>query len=176
MSADPAFEAWLKALPASPKEGGCVVRCVVRPRSGARELVDELAVDPRHGVAGDLFGIGRPGSPKRQVSLINAHVLASFAGPDPERAAQSGDNLVVDLDLSEENLPAGTRLTAGSAELEISDVVYDPCGAFQERFGAEAMRLALCALRHGLRGRGVLCSVVRAGTIRAGDAIAVRRP
>ena len=176
MSADPAFEAWLKALPPSPKDAGRVVRCVVRPRSGARELVEEIAVDPKLGVAGDLFGLGRRGSPKRQVSLINAHVLASFAGPDPLRAAQSGDNLVVDLDLSEENLPAGTRLAAGTAELEVSDIVYDPCGAFQERFGSEAVRLALAAMRRGLRGRGVLCSVVRPGTIRAGDAIGVRRP
>jgi hypothetical protein len=31
-------------------------------------------------------------------------------------------------------------------------------------------------MERGLRGRGVLCSVVRAGTIRAGDAIDVRRP
>lgn len=176
MTADPALEAWLKALPASPKDRGRVVRCVLRPRPGVRELKDEVAVDPEHGVLGDRWRARGPDSARRQVSLINAHVLATFAGPDSMRAALSGDNLAVDLDLSVANLPPGTRLAAGTAELEVADLLYDPCGAFTLRFGAEATRLALAAMERGLRGRGVLCSVVRAGTIRAGDPIDVRRP
>ena len=176
MTAYAALEAWLQALPPSPKDRGSVVRCVVRPRVGVRELRDEVALEPGRGVLGDRYGAKGQGRPGRQVSLINAHVLDSFAGSDPKRAAQSGDNLVVDLDLSEANLPAGTRLAAGTAELEVTDVVYDPCGAFTRRFGAEATRLALAAMERGLRGRGVLCSVVRAGTVRAGDALLVRRP
>jgi len=175
MSEDPAFEAWLEALPASPKDRGRVVRCVRRPRPGARELALAVEVDTVGGVVGDYWK-PRDASDLRQVSLINTHVLASFAGTDPERAALSGDNLEVDLDLSLANLPPGTRLAAGSALLAVLDRTYDPCGSFARRFGQEAKRLALAAMERGLRGRGVLCSVVRAGTIRAGDPIDVRRP
>ena len=41
-----------------------------------------------------------------------AELIAGDAGPDSW--AQAGDQLYVDLDLSEENLPAGSRLAVGS--------------------------------------------------------------
>ena len=88
----------------------------------------------------------------------------------------SGDNLEVDLDLTEANLPVGTRLTIGSAQLEVSADPHRPCKKFHERYGASAVKKVARANKRGRRGRGLLASVLSAGEIRAGDVIRVERP
>ena len=57
----------------------------------------------------------------------------------------AGDQLYLDLDLSHDNLPAGTRLTIGDpavrgAVIEVTEPPHTGCAKFVERFGAEAMR------------------------------------
>jgi MOSC domain-containing protein YiiM len=102
-------------------------------------------------------------------------VLRSLADGDVERMALAGDNLHVDLDLSEANLPAGTRLVAGDVVLEVTDEPHRPCRSFVERFGATGAKKVARANRTGKRGRGVMARVVRAGTIRVGDTLEVER-
>ena len=114
------------------------------------------------------------GSEGTQVSLINIHVLRSLA-QDEEQGVLSGDNLQVDLDLTEENLPIGTQLEIGSAVLEVSEVVHRPCERFVERFGAAAAKKVARANRRTHRGRGVLCRIVQGGEIDVGDKIRVVR-
>jgi MOSC domain-containing protein YiiM len=109
------------------------------------------------------------------VSVVNVHVIDALA-EDSEHAALCGDNLHVDLDLSEANLPTGTRLVVGSAVLEVTAKPHRPCRHFVARFGAMAAKRVARATRIGRRGRGVLCRVVRAGRIAAGDSILVERP
>jgi len=170
---------WWRRLPSSPKDRGRVVGLVVRTGeagAGGRETPAAIRVEPGAGVVGDSFA-RHPKAPEgAQVSLINAHVLRSLAGADPRRAALAGDNLQVDLDLSEANLPVGTRLGVGGAWLEVSEVPHRPCRSFAERFGVLAARRVARANRMGRRGRGVLCRVVAGGEIRVGDTIEVRRP
>jgi MOSC domain-containing protein YiiM len=103
------------------------------------------------------------------------HVLRSLCDGDPERMALSGDNLQVDLDLSERNLPVGTRLMIGDALLEISPEPHRPCRSFHGRFGATGAKKVARANKTGHRGRGVLCRVLRAGTIIVGDRIELDR-
>jgi MOSC domain-containing protein YiiM len=110
-----------------------------------------------------------------EVSLVNVHLLRAISGGDEERGALSGDNLQVDLDLSEENLSVGTRLSIGEAVLEVSDVEHLPCRHFVERFGKTATKRVARANKLGLRGRGVLCHVRVQGKIRVGDQIIVER-
>ncbi|HEV3463636.1 MAG TPA: MOSC domain-containing protein, partial [Actinomycetota bacterium] len=77
----------------------------------------------------------------------------------------------VDLDLSEANLPPGTRLALGSAVIEISDKPHRGCKKFAERFGQEALRFVNSPVGRELRLRGVNAKVVATGTVRVGDAI-----
>src|SRR5262245_28076862 len=130
------FDRWFARLPRSPRDAGTVSRLVVRPKHGERESPAAIEVSPEGGVHGDRWASEPRSKAENQVSLINVHVIESLAGRDPERSILSGDNLHVDLDLSEENLPAGTLLHIGSAVLEITPLPHRPCRNFVERFGA----------------------------------------
>lgn len=173
------FDRWWDQLPRSPRDVGAVVGLVLRPPglgTGARERVETLRVTVEGGVEGDRWSVDEERLGADHVSLINVHVLASVAGDDPDRRALSGDNLHVDLDLTEENLPVGTLLEVGSAVLEVSSQPHQPCAKFHERYGETAVKRVLRANRRGRRGRGVLCTVHRAGELRVGDRIHVVRP
>jgi MOSC domain-containing protein YiiM len=173
------FDRWIRRLPSSPQDEGRVEGLVIRPdgsEAGARAQVERVAVFPERGVAGDRWAESPYATPGNEVSIINVHFLRKIAGGDPERMASSGDNLHVDLDLSQENLPTGTRLIVGSAVLEVSEVEHHPCRQFVERFGQTATKRVARANRLGLRGRGVLCHVREGGEIAAGDTITVERP
>jgi serine/threonine protein kinase len=61
---------------------------------------------------------GRP-HPDVQTCIMNARVIRAIAGAR-ENWAPAGDNLFLDLDLSPANLPPGTRLRLGEAELVIA--------------------------------------------------------
>jgi MOSC domain-containing protein YiiM len=168
------FDRWFERLTASPFDVGLVERCVVRPSRGVRLTPTEIRLTPEGGIEGDRWIHDEHRRPGNQVSLMNVHVLRSIAG-DESRMPLAGDNLLVDLDLSEENLPPGTRLEIGDAELMISNDPHRPCRHFHERFGAKNVKRVVRANRVGRRGRGVLAQVVKAGTIRVGDKIHVRR-
>lgn len=171
------FDPWWKALPKSPKDQGRVERLVVRPRHGApkeRTTPDSIELVPGEGILGDRWIDDAHGSEATAVSLINVHVLRSLSAND-EQAILSGDNLHVDLDLTEDNLPVGTRLEIGRTLLEVSEAVHRPCKSFVERFGATAAKKVARANRKERRGRGVLCRILQGGTIHIGDSIRVVR-
>jgi len=156
-----------------------VAGLVVRPdgsEAGERRLVERVEVVPESGVEGDRWAESPYATEGNEVSVINVHLLRAIADSDPERMARSGDNLHVDLDLSQENLPVGTRLLVGGAVLEVSEVEHCPCGPFIERYGKVATKRVARANRLGLRGRGVLCHVRERGQIELGDTISVERP
>lgn len=170
---------WWRRLPASPDDGGAVARIVQRPRGaapGARAILARARVTPEDGLVGDRWVDAPERSLDNQVSLVNSRVALALAAGDAQRAAETGDNLHVDLCLAEENLPVGTRLHVGGAVLEVSPQPHRPCRKFHQRFGATAAQRVARANRRGLRGRGLLCRVVQAGEISLGDAIRVERP
>ena len=172
------FDGWIRRLPASPKDGGTVDGLVIRPEGsgeGERRRVESAVVVPESGVEGDRWAASPYATAGNEVSLINSHILRAISDGDADRGALSGDNLQVDLDLSQENLPVGTRLSIGDAVLEVSDVEHRPCGQFVERFGKTATKRVARANRLGLRGRGVMCHVRVRGEIRVGDQISVER-
>ncbi len=170
------FDLWYRALPKSPRDAGRVVRCVVRPEKGGRAAPSAITLSVEGGIEGDRWTTDPHKRPGNQVSLINVHVIDSLAEHDPERACLSGDNLHVDLDLTEENLPVGTTLTIGTCVLEVSSEPHRPCQLFHGRFGASAVKKVARANRVGRRGRGVLTSILTEGQIRVGDVIYVKRP
>lgn len=153
-----------------------MVRCVVRPSAGVRRAQDAIELTIEAGVVGDRWSTDPHGRPGNQVSLINVHVIDSLSDGDAERARTSGDNLHVDLDLTEANLPVGTTLTIGEVVLEVSSEPHRPCKLFHQRFGATGVKKVARANRMARRGRGVLTRVAHGGTIKVGDVIYVKRP
>ena len=89
-----------------------------RPKTSAESLA-EAQLTPEGGIDGDRWvrdsyyrlHDGRS-DPRCQVSLMNARFLRQIAGGN-DAMCLAGDNLIVDLDLSEDNLPAGSQLTIG---------------------------------------------------------------
>jgi MOSC domain-containing protein YiiM len=75
------------------------------------------------------------------------------------------------MDLSAENLPAGTRLTLGSAIIEVTAPPHLGCQKFVARFGKEAMKFVNSPVGRELRLRGLHARVLQAGKIGAGQLV-----
>jgi MOSC domain-containing protein YiiM len=73
------------------------------------------------------------------------------------------------LDLSDENLPPGTRLAIGSAIVEVTDQPHTGCKKFVERFGLEALKFVNSPIGKQLHLRGINAKVVKSGVIRVND-------
>ena len=101
---------------------------------------------------------------------MNARFLEVIS-ESPERMNLAGDNLIVDLDLSESNLPAGTRLRIGETVVEVTSLPHTACKKFHGRYGKEAQVLANSAEGRALRLRGLYARIVQGGEVRLGDAV-----
>jgi MOSC domain-containing protein YiiM len=171
------LDAGLDDIRRSPQDGGTVELIVARPGTGEREEVAEATLDPAVGLVGDNWQARGSrhtddGSAEleRQVTLMNARAVALLAA-DPSRRALAGDQLYVDLDLGEANLPAGTRLRLGGAVLEVSPLPHTGCAKFIERFGRDAGRWVNVGAGKELNLRGINARVVEGGTVRVGDPV-----
>lgn len=171
------LEAAIDHIRASPTDAGIVELIVRRPAVDEREVLDEADLDPAFGVVGDTWNIR--GSRRTddgsshldmQLNVMNSRVVALIA-QDPGRRALAGDQLYVDLDLSADNLPAGTRLTLGTATIEITDQPHTGCAKFTQRFGLDAFRWVNSEEGMRLRLRGLNARVVVPGIVRRGDTI-----
>jgi MOSC domain-containing protein YiiM len=161
----------------SPADSGVLTLIVRRPEAGAREVPADATLDTGDGLVGDNWRTRgsnhtADGSahPDRQLTIMNSRAVALVCA-DPARWPLAGDQLYVDLDLRAENLPAGTRLVIGEAELEVTPEPHTGCGKFVERFGVDAMKLVNSPAGRALNLRGVYAKVVRRGVIRVGDAV-----
>jgi len=96
-------------------------------------------------------------------------INASYRGKTRSPSGLAGDQLYVDMDLSAENLPAGTRLALGSAVIEVTAPPHLGCQKFVARFGLEAMKFVNSPLGKELRLRGLHARVIQAGRIRSGE-------
>ena len=73
------------------------------------------------------------------------------------------------MDLSPENLPPGTKISIGSAIIEVTSPPHTGCKKFVARFGLDAMVFVNSGIGKQLNLRGINARVVQAGTIRSGD-------
>ena len=101
---------------------------------------------------------------------MNSRFLRIIAGDDT-RMPLAGDNLLVDLDLSEENLPTGTQLQIGTATFEVTDVPHTGCQKFERRYGKDALEFVNGETYKSQRLRGLFIRTVQAGKIQVGDSI-----
>jgi hypothetical protein len=157
----------------SPKASGTLRLIVRRPRRGEREVIAEGMLDPEHGLAGDSWSCRAdirtrgPANPDAQLTIMNARAANLVAGRE-DRWPLAGDQLFIDLDLSLDNLPAGTELAIGTAVLRVSKKPHTGCRKFVERFGLDAMAFVNSPQGRALNLRGIYARVVRAGVIRVG--------
>jgi len=170
------LEAGLDDIRRSPKDEGALQLIVRRPKVGEREVLEEGALDVDEGLVGDTWrarAISRSADgvadPQTQLNIMNARTIALVAGPK-ERWPLAGDQLFIDIDLSEDNVPAGTRLAIGSAVIEVSEEPHTGCKKFVARFGVDAVKFVNSAVGRQLHLRGVNARVVQPGVIRVGDA------
>jgi MOSC domain-containing protein YiiM len=168
------FEARLADVQAAPADNGRLELIVRRPAPEQREILPEADLDLELGLVGDHWAMrDRANTPvylDAQLTVINTRVLAVIE-PDASRWPLAGDQLYVDLDLSEANLPVGTRLAVGSAVIEISETPHTGCAKFSSRFGSDALRWINSPVGRAHRMRGLNAQIVQPGTVRTGDTI-----
>jgi MOSC domain-containing protein YiiM len=172
-----ALNAGLPHILLSPADGGVLQMIARRPAIGEREVLEEAELSLAEGLVGDNWGTRgdlvmpkRTANPKAQLTLMNARVANLVAGTQ-DRWPLAGDQLYVDLDLSLDNLPAGTRLSIGSAVIEVTDEPHTGCKKFVERFGLPAMEFVNSPKGKQNCLRGINTRVVQAGKISVGDQI-----
>ena len=171
------LEAGLDDIRQSPKDDGVLELIVRRPAVGEREVLQTGRLDLTEGLAGDNWrtrGSSRTnnglGHPDTQITVMNARAIALIA-VEKERWKLAGDQLYIDLDISEENLPAGSRLQIGAAVLEITAIPHTGCRVFTNNYGKEAVKFVNSPVGKQLHLRGINAKVVKPGEIRVGDTV-----
>lgn len=171
------LDAGLDVIRAAPKTCGRLEMIVRRPAENEREVLSEGRLDLVEGLVGDTWrsrGSSRTddGSshPDMQLNIMNARVVALVA-QERDRWALAGDQLFVDMDISADNMPPGTRLAIGDAVIEVTDQPHNGCKKFVARFGLDAMKWVNSPTGKQLHLRGINARVVKPGAIRPGDSI-----
>ena len=169
------LEAGLDSIRSAPRDAGELQMIVRRPAIGEREILERGQLDLVDGLVGDTWKIrsssrtpDRTPHPDMQINIMSVRAVSLIAG-DKARWALAGDQLFLDMDLTAENLPPGTRLELGTAMLEVTDQPHTGCGKFVERFGVEAMKFVNSPVGRALCLRGINARVVRSGVVRVGD-------
>jgi len=169
------LEGRFRQLPALPRDEGKVELVVLRPETDERRLPERCRLTVSAGVEGDRWAKKFLRNPGNQVTLIRADVARLVANGQPVELC--GDNLHVALDLSVENLPAGTRLRVGTALCQVTPKPHTGCSKFSARFGADARAFTNAASHADQRLRGLHVQVLEDGEVAPGDPIrVVHRP
>jgi MOSC domain-containing protein YiiM len=167
----------LDLLREAPAGGNAIEFLVRRPATDQRELPAEARLSPAAGMVGDRWAAtcshrlpsGKL-DPDSQITIMNTRMLAALTN-DRSRWPLAGDNILVDLNLSEANLPVGQRLRVGTAVLEITARPHTGCSKFAKRFGPAGLKFVNSPEGTFLRLRGVHARVVRSGIVKVGDAV-----
>ena len=171
------LEAGLEDIRQSPTDAGMLALIVRRPQIEAREVLGVGELDLVEGLVGDNWktrGSSQTADgsahPDMQLNIMNARVIALLA-QKKERWALAGDQLYMDFDLSEENVPPGTRLSLGEAVIEVTDQPHTGCKKFAARFGLDALKFISSPVGKQLQLRGINAKVICSGAIQIGDTV-----
>ncbi len=176
------FEEKLPWILDAPRNKGVLKMIVIRPGKNERTILKTCELSAAQGTHGDIWAWdcwkslpdGSP-HPDVQIALTSSRVMEAIEA-DHDRRALAGDNLYVDLDLSQANLAPGDRLSVGSAVLQITDTPHNGCRKFRERFGVDALKAIDSESGKANRLRGVYARVTQDGVVTVGDVVTkVRR-
>lgn len=81
------------------------------------------------------------------------------------------DQLVIDLDISEEKTPPGTQPFTGAAIIKFTSIPHDDSKKFVEHFGLDAMKWLNSIIGKERHLRNINAKVVHTDTIRAGNTL-----
>ena len=173
----PELEAGMQYIHQSPKDNGTLKMIVRRPQDDEREAIEHGELDLSEGLIGDNWKArgskhttDENVNVDRQITIMNSRIIELIA-QDEKRWSLAGDQLYIDMDLSHDNLPPGTRLAIGSALLEVSAEPHTGCKKFSSRYGVDAMKFVNSSEGKWLRLRGVNTRVVRDGVIQVEDRV-----
>lgn len=171
------LERRMAALPPTPKERGRVVAMFARPGSNRRTPLRRAKLTASGGMPGDRWSVPREGKPapepEQMLTAMQSDVAELIANGQP--IGLFGDNLFLELDLSNANLPLGTRVRAGGAILEVTPEPHNGCLKFRARFGSDALRLVSRKQTRDRNLRGIYFKVVQDGEVTTGDPVEVIR-
>ncbi len=157
---------------AAPLNAGTVSLIIARPEVDQRTTPQTATLDTEGGLGGDNWSTRPtrtgPPDPDKQLNIIGRNVLAAIADT-ADRWPLAGDQFVLDLDISVDNLPAGTRIGLGTAVIEVTAAPHTGCAKFSERFGIDATRWANSDIGSAQRRRGLCAKVVTNGEVSVGD-------
>jgi hypothetical protein len=167
----------LEHLRAAPADEGTLLLVVRRPGQGEREVMAEGVIDVDEGMVGDNW-LARATSRAiaqgrhREAMITVMGRMVELLGDTDEERALAGDQLYVDLDLSHDNLPAGSRIAIGDdVVLEVSARPHAGCAKYKARFGEETLAFVNSEEGSRLRLRGLNARVVHGGVVRPGEAV-----
>jgi hypothetical protein len=171
------MEAGMETIRQAPKDAGVLSMIVRRPQTEDREVLSEGNLDLVEGLVGDNWKTRGSRSmpdgaanPEMQLNVMSARVIELLAR-SKDRWALAGDQLYVDFDLSEANIPPGTRLAIGEAVIEVTKPPHTGCRKFSARFGEAAMKFVNSPEGKLLHLRGINARIVQPGVVRVGDAV-----
>jgi len=153
---------------ASPSDVGTLKLIVIRPDVDQRETPAEGRLDTEQGLVGDNWSTRGTADSDMQLNIMNARVIGLLA-QTRDRWSLAGDQLYLDMDLSDENLPPGTQLSLGEAIIEVTEPPHTGCKKFAARFGVDAMVFVNSGRGKKLNFRGINAKVIQSGDIKVGD-------
>ena len=163
--------AGLTALPPAPRDQGQVALLLARGPDGQRTLPESARLTVVGGMPGDRWADSERYGPVYQLATTRIDIARLVANGQPLEL--HGDNLFLDLDLSTDNLPIGSRVRAGEALLEVTPKAHNGCKKWAQRFGLDALKLNMSPDYRPTHLRGIYFQVVEDGLVRIGDAVTV---
>jgi len=165
------LEGRFERLAPAPRDRGRVRFVVKRAPDKTRDVLDWVELRPATGIPGDAWGRHPAPDPIAELTVMEIRVAELIANGQP--VTVFGDNLFMDLDLSNQNLPTGSRLRVGEALLEVTPKPHNGCRKFAARFGQDALRfVSKRELRHR-NLRGIYMRVLEGGRIAPGVSVEV---
>jgi hypothetical protein len=165
------IDAALRALRPPIGQGTLALIVARSPLDHSRTTPAQVELSPGQPLPGDRWSPANKHGDQNQLTLMNVDVARVFCNGQP--LTLPGDNLLVDLSLSLDDLPPGSLLSLGDAILEITAKEHNGCKQFVQRFGKAAVYACADPEFAPLRLRGVHARVVRAGQVAVGQRVSL---
>ena len=171
------LEAGIDYILDTPADKGLVRMIVSRPETGIRKILKSASLDTIEGLIGDNWKdrgssstSDKSADPETQITIMNSRVIELIAHSS-DRWKLAGDQLFIEIDISRNNLPPGSKLKVGSAIIEVSGKPHTGCQKFSQRFGLDALKFVSTPMARELCFRGINARVMKSGIVTVGDIV-----